>query len=246
MATAAMGHHRKPSGDEKFTPSSAQSQVTPPQQLTTEQPTAIRTYLNNMATSIKGIALVRIFNLDHYIRTPQICRDGLNWADQKVRNFSFFSKANAEEVIPPPVFENTNATAGIFQRGLEKLTNAKDGISKLGHSVASHFVENRQWYGVALGFAATYHAVNQLASKRIHNDYNRAIVSFVFTGVAVWTAAVYALKQETGFIDVVETGALVLGAAKAIQYGAPLLKAGLSKLPNPLGLCRRAEKVKAT
>jgi hypothetical protein len=147
---------------------------------------------------------------------------------------------------PVAADSTTESTTGIWSRLKEKLSNARSGASNFGNSVVEHFSVNRGWYGRAVGFAATYHAVDHFAARKIKNEYLRQAVSFGITTAFVWTVAVYGFKQEICAYDVIDTGLQVLATTKVIQYGLPLIKAGVGRLPNaPAWLSfRKAEVVK--
>lgn len=134
----------------------------------------------------------------------------------------------------------TEATAGAWSRFKDKVSYARSGASNFGNSIVEHFSVNRGWYGRAVGFAATYHALNyavdRFASHKIKNETLRRAVSFGLTTAFVWTAAVYVFKQEISGYDVVDTGMQVLISTKVLQFGVPYIKAGYAKLPNPLAL----------
>lgn len=277
--TAASGHRRSLSD--------VANEQHKPVVLEQQNPSAVKTYLNNLGTSVAGIALTRITGLQNYLRTPEQVKDGLNWIHTKVKNFRIFTPAEAQTLpttaeqpvvqsapapqqpVAPaaeattaaqqpvaPAAETTTAaqqpvapaaptaeanatadsTSGIWSGFKGKLSNAGTWGKNLGNSVVEHFSVNRGWYGRAIGFAASYHALNyavdRFASHKIKNEYVRRAVSFAITTAAVWTVAVYVVGQEISAYDVVDTGMQVLLTTKVLEFGVPYIKAGYGRLPN--------------
>jgi len=244
-----------------------------------QNPSAAKTYLKNLGTSVAGIALTRITGMQNYIRTPEKVKDGIDWLHTKVKNIRILPGAAAQVVAQTaeqPVVPNgepmpapqqpvattaapaptqattasqqpvaptaptpnttTESTIGLWDKTKEALSNAKTGAFNLGNSVVEHFSVNRGWYGRAIGFAATYHALNyavdRFASHRIKNEHLRRAVSFGVTTAAVWAISVHLLKHEISAYDVVDTGMQVLLTTKVLEFGVPYIKAGYGRLPN--------------
>lgn len=137
-----------------------------------------------------------------------------------------------QPAAPAPNVTETEATTGIWNKTKGVFSRIGNGASNFGNSIVEHFSVNRGWYGRAVGFAATYHAVDHFAARKIKNEYLRQAVSFGVTTAFVWGVAVYGFKQEICAYDVIDTGMQVLAMTKVVEYGAPFIKAGYGRLPN--------------
>lgn len=143
--------------------------------------------------------------------------------EQVIQNVVKTAAPEAPKIV---VEQAAQETAKVASRWFSPITNAANSVKDFGlstwTSVSSYAHANRDWIGLAAGFAATFSAVNYLAADRIKNSYKRNAFAFIIAGSAVHLASNYGLGHALSATQVIDAGLQFLACKFALKLVAPL------------------------